>query len=619
MTNGGGGCVTAPRRLRRAWARSLASLVLILSIVVSCTTVPQAGTEAGPAPDKQAAGPVPQAPPADPRSYYHFILGYQAELEKDSEQAIKEYLAALRGDPSSVVLKSRLASLYFATGDVVKAVRFADRVAEADVRDLHILLQMAGVFAGAGQAGKALALYDRAIQHHPASSEPYFSKGVLLVNLKRLPEAERAFEQGVEKAQGSPLGYYYLGRIGVETKQHERAIANFERAIAVNASFEPAYIALASVYETREERDKAASVYRRYLQAVSPHSREVRQHLIRLYLQDRLYREALDELEVMLREDPDDLDTQLRIGLIFGEMKDYPQAIERLQKILAARPAELRVRDYLGLMYEELKQYDQAMAAYEQNVRMQPAYVDGHMHMGFLQYRLKRYQEAITHFAEAVRLNPKQPDAHLLLGLTYLQIEQYAQASQVFEEGIRQHPGSADLHFNLGTAYDKLNRFDDVVRAMEAALKLDPQHADALNYLGYSYTERGIKIEEALSLIQRAVSLKPNNGYYIDSLAWAFFKMNRFDEALAEMKKAVSLVKDDPVIFEHLGEIYLKQHRLTEAREAWLRSLELDPTNVKLMERFRASGMGDPASEERVRQAKNRVSQHGGTSPQPTP
>jgi tetratricopeptide (TPR) repeat protein len=120
-------------------------------------------------------------------------------------------------------------------------------------------------------------------------------------------------------------------------------------------------------------------------------------------------------------------------------------------------------------------------------------------------YRQKRYQDAIPHFSTVAMLNPKQADSHILLGLTHLQAEHYDKAAEAFEMGILHNPGNADLYFNLGTAYDKLNRFDDMVRAMEKTLQLDASHADALNYLGYSYADRGIKIEEALSLTKRAV------------------------------------------------------------------------------------------------------------------
>jgi Flp pilus assembly protein TadD len=144
---------------------------------------------------------------------------------------------------------------------------------------------------------------------------------------------------------------------------------------------------------------------------------------------------------------------------------------------------------------------------------------------------------------------------------------------------------------------------------MESALTIDPHHADALNYLGYSYAERGIKIDQALSLTRRAVALKPENGYYVDSLGWAFYKSGLLAEALTEIKRAVSLVGDDPVIYEHLGEIYMKQQKLSDAREAWLHSLELDPSNEKLLQRFQEQGMGDPSKEDRIQQAKRRVSE----------
>ena len=167
-------------------------------------------------------------------------------------------------------------------------------------------------------------------------------------------------------------------------------------------------------------------------------------------------------------------------------------------------------------------------------------------------------------------------------------------ATKEFEEGIQQDPTNADLHFNLGTVYDKLNRFDEVVQEMERTLTLEPEHADALNYLGYSYADRGVQVEQAVELTQRAVKLKPNNGYYIDSLGWALFKVGRSDEALVTINRALSLVSDDPVIFEHLGEIHLQRQELDKAQKAWARSIELDSSNQRLIQRFRDQGFGEP-------------------------
>ena len=592
--------------LRIAWHTTCVPC-LILFLTVACAG-PSKAPEARKTPQDAKISVVSQRPP-DAAASYHFMLGYQAELAQDMDRAIQEYQAALNADPASQSVKARLAGLYFSLGDMLNAVRYADQVAEGQGQDGQLLTQMAGILASAGQGERAVKLLDRAIAVDPNSGDPYFTKGLLLMNLKRQPEAEEAIRVGLARAPESAVGHYHLGRLLLDAGKGEEAAASLERAIAANASFEPAYHALASIYETRQTQDRAIAILRKYLQTVNPRNRAIRHQLVRVYMTAKDYQGARKELNELLAEDPSDLDAQLRMALLYGEEKEYPKAIDQLTQVLKARPTELKIRDYLGFLYEESKDTKKAIETYTFNIQLEPTYFEGQLHLGLLFYRLKQFPEAITHLTQARRINPKQPEAHIVLGLTYLQNNQFDDAAAALEEGISQNPKSADLHFNLGTVYDKLNRFDDVERIMETAIKLDPHHADALNYLGYSYAERGVKIDQAISLTKKAVALKPSNGYYIDSLAWALFKSGLLTEALTEMKRAVVLAGDDPVLYEHLGDIYAKQRNLSEAREAWLRALELDPSNSKLMDRFRESGMGDPANEDRIQQAKRRVSE----------
>jgi Flp pilus assembly protein TadD len=112
---------------------------------------------------------------------------------------------------------------------------------------------------------------------------------------------------------------------------------------------------------------------------------------------------------------------------------------------------------------------------------------------------------------------------------------------------------------------------------MKEVLRLNPNHADALNYLGYSYSERGIRLEEALQLIQKAMELKPNTGYITDSLGWAYYKLGDYKRALTELEKANQLMPDDSTITEHLADSYLKLDRVEKAVEFYERALKLDP------------------------------------------
>ena len=586
---------------------SRGTCVLISLTVMACAAAPQTSDKVAAPPDQPKASALTHPP--DASASYHFMLGYQAELAQDMDRAIQEYQAALKADPTSQSVKARLAGLYFSLGDMPNAVRYADKAVEGPSQNGQLFTQMAGILASAGQGDRALKLLDRAIEVDPTLSDPYFTKGLLLLNLKRQPEAEQTIRAGLARAPESAVGHYHLGRILLDAGKGEEAAASLERAIAVNASFEPAYLALASIYESRQAQDRAIAVLRKYLQTVNPRNRDIRHQLVRLYVASKDFQSARKELNALLAEDPSDLDAQLRMAILYGEEKEYSKAIDQLIQILKARPTELKIRDYLGYLYEESKDTKKAIETYTFNVQLEPSFFEGHLHLGLLFYRLKQYPEAITHLTKAITINPKQPEAHIILGLTYMQSEQFDDAAKALEEGIRENPKSADLHFNLGTVYDKLNRFDDVVRVMETAISLDPHHADALNYLGYSYAERGVKIDQALVLTKRAVALKPSNGYYVDSLAWALFKSGMVTEALTEIKRAVALAGDDPVIYEHLGDIYAKQLNLSDARESWLRALELDPSNNKLMDRFRELGMGDPTQEERIQQAKRRVSE----------
>jgi len=108
-------------------------------------------------------------------------------------------------------------------------------------------------------------------------------------------------------------------------------------------------------------------------------------------------------------------------------------------------------------------------------------------------------------------------------------------------------------------------------------IALDPKHAESYNYIGYMYAEKGTNLSEAIQLIQQALAIEPENGYFIDSLGWAYYQQGRYQEALRELKRAVSLAKEDAVLYEHLGDAYLKNNLANEAIDAWEKSLKVDP------------------------------------------
>ena len=116
-------------------------------------------------------------------------------------------------------------------------------------------------------------------------------------------------------------------------------------------------------------------------------------------------------------------------------------------------------------------------------------------------------------------------------------------------------------------------------------LALDGDFAPALNYLGYMWAEQGENLDEALIMVQRAVSLEPNNGAYLDSLGWAYFRIGRYDSAREHLERAADLVGDDAVVFEHLGDLYLASGDPGQAEIAYRKALELGGENRSEVQR----------------------------------
>ena len=112
---------------------------------------------------------------------------------------------------------------------------------------------------------------------------------------------------------------------------------------------------------------------------------------------------------------------------------------------------------------------------------------------------------------------------------------------------------------------------------LKKALELNPDQPLVLNYLGYSWVDKGVNLDEAFRMLRRAVDLKGRDGYIVDSLGWAYYRLGRYDEAVNELEKAIDLKPSDPVINDHLGDAYWHIGRKLEAQFQWNHARDLSP------------------------------------------
>jgi len=182
-------------------------------------------------------------------------------------------------------------------------------------------------------------------------------------------------------------------------------------------------------------------------------------------------------------------------------------------------------------------------------------------------------EEAMRQLGNIVAVNPNDLEALSVLGDLQRSAKKYAEAAETYTRALAvsggEKPSDWRFYYVRGISYERSKQWPKAEEDFKKALSLNPNQPQVLNYLGYSWVDQGTNLLPALDMIQRAVAAAPNDGYIIDSLGWAYYRLGRYEEAVAELERAVQLRSTDPEINDHLGDAYWMAGRKLEARFQW--------------------------------------------------
>jgi tetratricopeptide (TPR) repeat protein len=247
------------------------------------------------------------------------------------------------------------------------------------------------------------------------------------------------------------------------------------------------------------------------------------------------------------------------------KMARYKEAIATFNSVVTFAPDSDRVHYYLGMCYEEMKDIAPALEHFAKVPSESTLFEDATLHRVYLLKSADRVAEAKKSINSAIQQSPSVASFYLLSASLDEDSKDLVAAVKTLEKAVERFPDQEKVRYYLGSLYDRLGKVDHGIAQMEAILKINPDHADALNYIGYTWTIQGVRMDEAGKLLRRAVELKPDNPYIIDSWGWYLFTQGRVGEALAQIERAHHLKPEEPTILEHLGDIYLSQNMREKA------------------------------------------------------
>jgi Flp pilus assembly protein TadD len=246
-----------------------------------------------------------------------------------------------------------------------------------------------------------------------------------------------------------------------------------------------------------------------------------------------------------------------------------------------------------------MKQLDSAVTAYEKVQSDSPLRISADIQRALDLEQLGRSDEAIALLKQTNARLVDHTEPLIALGNIYRSKKAFAEAAEAYSGALKAigtpNQGHWSIYYSRGIAYERLKRWPDAEADFRKALELSPEQPLVLNYLGYSWIEQNSNLDEAFRMLRRAVEQRPADGYIVDSLGWAFYRLGQYDNALQLMEKAVQLKAADPTVNDHLGDVYWRLGRKLEAKFQWnhARDLGAEPEDMtKILDKI-ANGLPD--------------------------
>jgi tetratricopeptide (TPR) repeat protein len=490
----------------------------------------------------------------------HYVNGLILRSKDEPTAALGEWEKVIQLDPEREVLRDMVIQEYFRRGDYKK------------VSDL---LEMA-------------------IQKSPKSFSYWTLLAVAYRSDKQWEKATKAAEQAVRLDPSKFPAYQVIYEVALENQKFEEAKLALDRAVAQNSDDYHFWIQLAELYGNLSKEPKlgiqqaTVTGFYDHVLELEPNDVSVLISVADYYAVNQNAKKAIEIYENILKKQPTAENIRIKEALSYILIGDKQNAIQVLEKVVEHEPLRYQVFSLLAEIYEELDDSAKAISNYRLSLSANSNQLSPHLKIVLLDLKNKKIDDAVGELDAAREKFPNTPQVSYFYGLVYSEKKDYKKAIETLEDTIRLSSGSnpdildANFYYYYGAALERDGQFDKSIAQFHKAIELNPDFAEAYNYLGFMYADKNIKLEEARDLIERALSYEPENGAYLDSMGWVYYREGQVDKALTYLQRAITAIGEDSTVYDHLGDVYRKLGEANKAIQNYKKAVDLDPKNKEI-------------------------------------
>ncbi|MCB0338161.1 MAG: tetratricopeptide repeat protein [Bdellovibrionales bacterium] len=507
-----------------------------------------------------------------------FLKGEVAFNNEDLDLALQYFQEAdlLAAGPIPV-LHRQLALLALEKGDLQLALDSSTKLVcvstEADDFLLH-----GGILQNNDKGSEAVSYFERAVELSPEQVDLYFHLAAAYMNVDASNKAIETLRRLMLRRSEDLLVYFYLGLAYEMSGDYAKASETFSRLHEKwpeNALGGLHYVRL---LVRGNQRAKAVKVVES-LSKQSPFDTNVRRVQAILSLPGVSNKKLLAALVFLDRKSFDYNEIRLELALRDIESRQFKSAQIHLLLILAKRPEDSKVRYYYASLLAAGTRQKSAIRELEKIASDQKMFIESRVFASFIYRELENLGGAESVLKEAIEV--KNTDLNLWFYLIDVlrEAKKYSQAVDVISDALEQFPDDDKLHFMNGIILHDLGKERKATAAMERTLEINPMHTHALNYLAYNLAEEGEDLTRAHELVSRALELHPDDGYFLDTLGWIYYKQGEYEKALSTLARAVRLTGGDIVVMEHYADCLIAVDQFEKALRFYNAAVNLGEEN----------------------------------------